>query len=310
MLRDLVSMFGRPSKSKLRRREHGNGLRNKLSIESLEQRMVLSATLPTLQMAPTTVATTGQFVSLNYLARFTDQVDAIQMSEFGVPEAVLSTYSCTIDWGDGSVPTEFDFPYDLDDPDNPSPAADASFAVPVQGVIGATIDGKIKGRHTYATAGDYDVTVYLTETDDVESTTVSNIPNSFTISVKDAFVPEPGDQQFQFNPISGAIAEGSTVSATFKIPESVNAGDIGGWTVSWGDHTQFYGGSLPTVEHIYADFYEQFNTDNLDNHIGNVYYISAHVHLNAGGVGDATYESGIYGASFAFSTACKKSPLP
>ena len=199
MLRDLVSMFGRPSKSKLRRREHGNGLRNKLSIESLEQRMVLSATLPTLQMAPTTVATTGQFVSLNYLARFTDQVDAIQMSEFGVPEAVLSTYSYTIDWGDGSVPTEFDFPYDLDDPDNPSPSSRCEFCG-----AGAGRDRRNDRRQDQRSS--HLCNGWRLHRDGVSDgrPTTSSPPRSrirsFTISVKDAFVPEPGDQQFQFEP--------------------------------------------------------------------------------------------------------------
>jgi Ca2+-binding RTX toxin-like protein len=281
MLRNLVSLFVRPSKSKLRRSRRGNGLRSSLSVENLEERMVLSATLPNLQMSPETVATTGQFVSLNYLARYTDVVDSIVPNEFGGFSAVLSNYSYSIDWGDDSTPD-----------------ADVTFpSVPIQDVVGAQIDGKIKGRHTYAEAGEYTVTVSLTESDDVETTVVTG---QFTIVVADPFVPEPGDQQFQFDNVFGNVPEGSSVSTSFKIPESVDPNDIAGWTVSWGDQTVHYNGNPSSISHIYADFYEQFNLDNLDNHVGNVYYISALVHLNAGGSGDATYEAGTYGASAAF----------
>jgi Ca2+-binding RTX toxin-like protein len=288
MMRRLFSAFGLGGTAPLRKASRKGGRRSRrtrvgtfaaasyaqLSVEHLEDRIVLSATIPTLQMAPTTVATTETTVTLNYLARFTDVIEQVQGETISIP----SNYSYTINWGDGSVST---------------PSA-APVSAPVQGVLGALVDGKIKGRHTYAMAGDYTVTVSLTEDDGIE---VSDpVEASFTILVRDPFVPTPGDQQFQLTEVddvdslSDTIAEGSPVNVGFKIPESVSEQDVASWTLSWGDQTVTYGGLPGSVAHMYQDFLQQFASDGFDGEGGNTYYISAHVTLS--GLNGGTYGAG------------------
>lgn len=300
MFRDLVSVFYRPTTKKLRRKGRVRTLGHSLAHERLEERIALSATPPTLQMAPTTVATTGQFVTLNYLARFTDVIEQLELTEFGTLASKASTYTYTINWGDGSDPAEilFDYPATTD-------PVGAAVSVPVQGVLGATVDGKIKGRHTYATAGDYTVTVSLTEDDGLEVS--APVTGSFTIRVRDPYVPEPGDQNFQLAEVddqpslTDLILEGSPVYVGFKLPESLSELDVQSWTLSWGDQTVTYGGSPGSVSHVYQDYFAQFELDNLDNKVGNVYYISAHVEVDGVtyGAGAAIFDGvpGLFGLS-------------
>ena len=245
----------------------------RLSLERMEPRLVLSATMPTLQMAPTTVATTDQSVTLNYLARFTDVIEHVQDDGFGNLLSVPSTYRYTIDWGDGSVPTMTDYPQN-------STPVDAITAVPLQGVLGATVDGKIKGRHTYAVAGNYTVTLSLTEDDGVEVS--APVLGNFTISVRDPFVPLPGENSFELTEVAGLpsrsdpIAEGTPVNFGFAIPESVPASEVESWTISWGDQTVTYEDLPESVAHVYQDFLEQFASSSygFDGFGGNSYYIS------------------------------------
>lgn len=92
MLRDLVSLFGRSSQAKSRRRRRGNNLRSLLSVESLEERVVLA----------TTVAITpesGVFGLQNF------EYDYQRLASFTITTDDFNLPTFTIDWGgvDGGV---------------------------------------------------------------------------------------------------------------------------------------------------------------------------------------------------------------
>ena len=222
MIHELFSAFGRRPANKSRKVRRGGApcrasaasSRRRLSLESLEQRVVLNAD-------PTLIPTQDLFVATNnaaplpipFIARFTD-----------VWEADFQFHQATIDWGDGSAVE--------------AAQVEANYA----GVdVGEVLSGRIGGAHNYTAPGVYDVTVDLT--DGLGGSAESTLQIAAYSAVGFSTLNGTG---------AGAVDEGSTY--TMSLAADFGANEVVSYSINWGDGVQTgVSGDTTSIDHVYAD---------------------------------------------------------
>jgi hypothetical protein len=248
------SSFWNRSGGKSRKAQRGLASRNRrkgrlagtgLSVEWLEDRHMLSAN-PVFSITPNQFfGQNTQFVvnddlSIPFRANFTDVIDQID-----VDNETVQTYVASIDWGDGS---DIDYSnVNSDHSIHPESLVTVGFNIHSQlfepTAAGDSITGQVEGFHNYATTGQFNVTVTLTDSNGgtaTQSSLVDVYPVDFNIGIIDP------------NAADGDISERVPFSLTLNGAASANP-NITSWKISWGDGVETFNGNPSSVTHTYND---------------------------------------------------------
>jgi len=238
MLRDLVAKFGRSSKKQVRRTRRGNKLRSLLSIEGLEERIVLTTTV-------TITPEDGVFGLQNFeyfyqrLATFTITTD-----DFTIP-------MFEIDWGGlDSVPGA----------DRPLEALFTRQEISFEPGGVSTFTGIMFGTFNYAEVGDKSVTITALNPLDPEGPAMAS--ETFTIvaappavgpaDVLNIIPPPTSPFPSEGPPPIGPAFEGQTL--TFEVEADFGTDVVDELWIDWGDgiQTGVFAGTT-SISHTYAD---------------------------------------------------------
>jgi Ca2+-binding RTX toxin-like protein len=249
-------------------------------MENLEERLVLSATSPVLTMAPMQVVLPDNPHTLPFLAQFEDVLET---------PLAPSTYSYTINWGDGSAIQNgtIDPMGDPEDPNNEFPS------VAMGTLVGTPVTGRVKGTHAFElpdgeSSHTYNVIVTLTETDD-SGDPPNVVVGSTSVVVYPLFESTDGPgSTIGLETVPAITFEEVEVTVTPFFPSDVTDGMISGWTISWGDETETINGNPSEFKHVYADSFGQFDSGQM------IFDIRAVAHTTIGSFGTLSTQQFVF----------------
>ncbi|MGD9633524.1 MAG: hypothetical protein AB7G28_03395 [Pirellulales bacterium] len=225
MFRNLISLIARPSTVKSRRRRGHNNLRSLLSIESLEDRIVL-ATSVTITPAAGVFGIQDLDYQYQKLATFVVTTDDFSLPAF------------SIDWGgDPTIPG------------NITPIESTFTRTDISLVPGetSTFEGVLYGTFSYDLAGPKTATITAV---DPLNPSVELAAEGMAINV---FEQHSGSETFSLLPPAGPISEAGSYAYTLNSSFGVSAIS---YSIDWGDSVQTGISTFDAVSlhsHTYAD---------------------------------------------------------